>query len=294
MEHTELLKKIRKIEIKTRGLTRNIFAGEYQSAFKGTGMAFSEVREYQAGDDIRLIDWNVTARLNHPYIKIFQEERELTVILMIDVSGSQNFGTQTQFKKEMITEIAALLSFSAIMNNDKIGVVFFSNKIEKFIPPKKGRTHILRIIRELLEFKPEHSETNISQALQFITNAIKKKSILFLFSDFLTDENYEKALSIVSKKHDTILFNISDKFEHRIPDIGLVEVYDPETKSAALIDTSSFNFRSKYSNWWNETRKFLQITTSKLSVDLVSLSTGESYIIPLQKFFKMREWRRQA
>ncbi|OGU58338.1 MAG: hypothetical protein A2X64_09980 [Ignavibacteria bacterium GWF2_33_9] len=294
MEHTELLKKIRKIEIKTRGLTRNIFAGEYQSAFKGSGMAFSEVREYQAGDDIRLIDWNVTARLNHPYIKIFQEERELTVILMIDVSGSQNFGTQTQFKKEMITEIAALLSFSAIMNNDKIGVVFFSDKIEKFIPPKKGRTHILRIIRELLEFKPEHTETNISQAFQFITNAIKKKSILFLFSDFLTDENYEKSLSIVSKKHDTILFSISDKFEQNIPDIGLIEVYDPETHATSLVDTSSFDFRSKYTNWWSETRKFLQITTSKLSVDLVSLSTGESYIIPIQKFFKMREWRRQA
>lgn len=294
MEQKELFKKIRKIEIKTRGLTRNIFAGEYQSAFKGTGMVFSEVREYQPGDDIRSIDWNVTARLNHPFVKVFTEERELTVILMIDVSGSQNFGTQSQFKRDLITEIAALLSFSAIANNDKIGVVFFSDVIEKFIPPKKGRTHILRIIRELLEFKPNHTETNISQALQFITNAIKKKSILFLFSDFLTNENFEKSMSIVSKKHDTVVFNIQDKLEEHIPDLGLIDVYDPESRTSIVVDTSSFEFQNKYSAWWKETQKYLDITTKKLSVDLVKLSTGESFIIPLQKFFKMREWRRQA
>lgn len=292
MDQKELFKKIRKIEIKTRGLTRNIFAGEYQSAFKGTGMAFAEVREYQPGDDIRSIDWNVTARLNHPFVKVFTEERELTVILMIDVSGSQNFGTNLQYKKELVTEIAALLSFSAIANNDKIGVVFFSDVIEKFIPPKKGRIHILRIIRELLEFSPSRTGTNITQALQYITNAIKKKSILFLFSDFLTDENYEKALSIVSKKHDTILFNILDKTEESIPDIGLIEVYDPESKLPILADTSSFEFRNKYTSWWKELQKYLDITSKKLSIDLVKISTGESFIIPLQKFFKMREWRR--
>jgi uncharacterized protein (DUF58 family) len=292
MDQKELFKKIRKIEIKTRGLTRNIFAGEYQSAFKGTGMAFSEVREYQAGDDIRSIDWNVTARLNHPFVKVFTEERELTVILMIDVSGSQNFGTQSQFKRDLIIELSALLSFSAIANNDKIGVVFFSDIIEKFIPPKKGRTHILRIIRELLEFTPSHSETNITQALQFITNAIKKKSILFLFSDFLTNENFEKSLSIVSKKHDTVVFNIFDKAEENIPDLGLIEVYDPESKSKIIVDTSSFEFRNKYSGWWKESQKFLDMTTKKLSIDLVRMNTGESFVIPLQKFFKMREWRR--
>lgn len=292
MDQKELFKKIRKIEIKTRGLTRNIFAGEYQSAFKGTGMAFSEVREYQPGDDIRLIDWNVTARLNHPYIKVFTEERELTVILLIDVSGSQNFGTKSQYKKDIITEIAALLSFSAIANNDKIGVIFFSDIIEKFIPPKKGRTHILRIIRELLEFTPTHTGTNISQALQYVTNAIKKKSILFLFSDFLTKENYEKALSIVSKKHDTVLMNIQDKLESKVPDIGLIEVYDPETGKSNILDTSSFEFRNKYTSWWNETQKLIENSTRKHSVDLVKIATGESFIVPLQKFFKMREWRR--
>jgi uncharacterized protein (DUF58 family) len=225
-------------------------------------------------------------------VKVFTEERELTVILMIDVSGSQNFGTQSQFKKELITELAALLSFSAIANNDKIGVLFFSDIIEKFIPPKKGRTHILRIIRELLEFTPKHTGTNISLALEYITNAIKKKSILFLCSDFITDNNFEKSLSIVSKKHDTIIMNVQDKVEEFIPDLGLIEVYDPESRRTILIDSSSFEFRSKYSSWWKESQKILDITSKKLSVDLVKLHTGESFIIPLQKFFKMRERRR--
>lgn len=294
MVQQDIFKKIRKIEIKTRGLTRNIFAGEYQSAFKGMGMAFSEVREYQPGDDIRLIDWNVTARLNHPYIKVFTEERELTVILLIDVSGSQFFGTNQQFKSELITEIAALLSFSAISNNDKIGVIFFSDIIEKFIPPKKGKSHILRIIRELIEFKAKNTSTNISNALMFATNAIKKKSIMFLFTDFLTEDNYEKPLSIISKKHDFIACQILDKFESHITNYGLIQAYDPELKQQVLIDTDSADFINKYQNWLKSIQTYLNFTTKKNNVDLIKFNTGDSYIVPLQKFFKLREWRRKS
>jgi uncharacterized protein (DUF58 family) len=294
MVQQDIFKKIRKIEIKTRGLTRNIFAGEYQSAFKGMGMAFSEVREYQPGDDIRLIDWNVTARLNHPYIKVFTEERELTVILLIDVSGSQFFGTNQQFKSELITEIAALLSFSAISNNDKIGVIFFSDIIEKFIPPKKGKSHILRIIRELIEFKAKNTSTNISNALMFATNAIKKKSIMFLFTDFLTEDNYEKPLSIISKKHDFIACQILDKFESQITNYGLIQAYDPELKQQVLIDTDSADFINKYQNWLKSIQTYLNFTTKKNNVDLIKFNTGDSYIVPLQKFFKLREWRRKS
>lgn len=294
MVQQDIFKKIRKIEIKTRGLTRNIFAGEYQSAFKGMGMAFSEVREYQPGDDIRLIDWNVTARLNHPYIKVFTEERELTVILLIDVSGSQFFGTNQQFKSELITEIAALLSFSAISNNDKIGVIFFSDIIEKFIPPKKGKSHILRIIRELIEFKAKNNSTNISNALMFATNAIKKKSIMFLFTDFLTEDNYEKPLSIISKKHDFIACQILDKFESQITNYGLIQAYDPELKQQVLIDTDSADFINKYQNWLKSIQTYLNFTTKKNNVDLIKFNTGDSYIVPLQKFFKLREWRRKS
>ena len=228
MEATELLKRVRKIEIKTRGLSKNIFAGEYHSAFKGRGMAFSEVRDYQYGDDIRNIDWNVTARFNHPFIKVYEEERELTVMLLVDVSGSRNFGTRTQLKKNMITEISAVLSFSAIQNNDKIGMIMFSDRIEKFIPPKKGRKHILRIIRELINFEPVSQKTNITEALRYFTNVIKKRSTAFIISDFF-DENYEDALKIAGKKHDIIALNIYDIREEELPPVGLIRVKDAET-----------------------------------------------------------------
>ena len=228
MEATELLKKVRRIEIKTRGLSRHIFAGEYHSAFKGRGIAFSEVREYQYGDDIRSIDWNVTARFNHPYIKVFEEERELTVMLLIDVSGSGNFGTIVNFKRDIMTEVAAVLSFSAIFNNDKIGVIFFSDNVEKFIPPQKGRTHILRIIRELLDFKSKSQRTNLDEPLRFLTNAIKKRCTAFIISDFIVPD-FEEALRIASNKHDIVALKVLDPVEKALPDIGLVKVYDSET-----------------------------------------------------------------
>lgn len=294
MEQKELFKKIRKIEIKTRGLTRNIFAGEYKSSFKGLGMAFSEVREYQFGDDVRNIDWNVTARFNSPYVKIFNEERELTVLLLIDVSGSQKFGTNLQTKRDLITELSSLLSFSAITNNDKIGVIFFSDKIEKFIAPKKGSSHILRIIRELIEFEPESKGTNIQQALEFTLNAIKKRAIIFLISDFLSDENFEKPLSIISQKHDTILVKITDRHEKILPAIGLVDILDPETGSYYLLDTSSKKFHEQYEKWKYEQEKILSFLSKKYSIDLIELTTGEDYIKPIQKFFKQREWRQKA
>lgn len=294
MEQKELFKKIRKIEIKTRGLTRNIFAGEYKSSFKGLGMAFSEVREYQFGDDIRNIDWNVTARFNSPYVKIFNEERELTVLLLIDVSGSQKFGTNQQTKRDLITELSSLLSFSAISNNDKIGVIFFSDKIEKFITPKKGSSHILRIIRELIEFEPESKGTNIQQALEFTLNAIKKRSIIFMISDFLTNENFEKPLSIISQKHDTILVKVSDRHEKNFPVMGLMDILDPETGSYYLLDTASKKFIDQFEKWKNEQEKTLNFLSKKFSVDLIELTTGEDYIKPIQKFFRQREWRQKA
>lgn len=287
MEASELLKKVRKIEIKTRGLSSNIFAGQYHSAFKGRGMAFSEVREYQYGDDIRNIDWNVTARFNHPFIKVFEEERELTVMLVIDVSGSRNFGTALRTKRELITEIAAVLSFSAIQNNDKIGAILFSNKVEKFIPPKKGRTHILRIIRELLEFEPDEKTTDVSEALRYLTNAIKKKSISFLISDFIAT-GFEDAIRIASRKHDLIALQVYDPRETEIPAVGLIKLQDAETGEWKWVDTSDSMTRKAYANWWqNRQQQLLQIFR-KSGVDNASIRTNEDYIKPLINIFKKR------
>lgn len=290
MEATELLKKVRKIEIKTRGISNQIFSGEYHSAFKGRGMAFSEVREYQPGDDIRAIDWNVTARLNHPYVKVFEEERELNVMLLVDVSGSENFGTQKQLKEEMITELCAVLAFSAIQNNDKIGVIFFSDKIEKFIPPKKGKSHILRIIRELITFKPEHTGTNLTFALKYFTNMVKKRSIAFVISDFM-DNNFNDALKIANRKHDMVAIRIFDKREKELPNIGLVRMKDAETGQLKWVDTSSRETRRMYEI---ENKKFedrLKDIFNKSGVDTVSIGTSENYIKPLMNLFKKRESR---
>ena len=287
MEATDLIKKVRKIEIKTRGLSNHIFAGEYHSAFKGRGMTFSEVREYQYGDSIKQIDWNVTARFNHPYVKIFEEERELTVILLVDVSGSKFFGTNQQLKKDLIAEIAAVLSFSAIQNNDKIGVILFSDKVEKFIPPKKGKKHILRIITELLNFNPQSSGTNITEALRYFTNAVKKKSTAFLISDFI-DNNYEQALSIANNKHDIIAVRIFDRREKELPNIGLVNMLDAETNKKLLIDTSNANVRYKYKKWMQNLENELNITVKKAGVDIISVETGGDYIKPLLNLFKRR------
>lgn len=293
MEASELLKKVRKIEIKTRGLSKNIFAGEYHSAFKGRGMAFSEVREYQYGDDIRNIDWNVTARFNHPYIKIFEEERELTVMLLVDVSNSRVFGTQTQLKKNLITEISAVLSFSAIHNNDKIGVILFSNKVEKFIPPKKGRSHILRIIRELIEFTPENNETNISEALRYLTNAIKKRSTAFVISDFIDDDQngsprFDEAIRIASRKHDVIGLKIYDKREREIPSVGIIRMKDAETGEYAWVDTTSNTLRRNYANWYKKMEESVNETLVKAGVDFVSIATDQDYVKPLMNLFKKR------
>lgn len=287
MEASELLKKVRKIEIKTRGLSSNIFAGQYHSAFKGRGMAFSEVREYQYGDDIRNIDWNVTARFNHPFIKVFEEERELTVMLVIDVSGSRNFGTSLRTKRELITEIAAVLSFSAIQNNDKIGVILFSNKIEKFIPPKKGRSHILRIIRELLDFEPVEQTTNISEALRYLTNAIKKKSISFLISDFMAPD-FEDATRIANRKHDLIAVQIYDPRETELPPVGLMKLQDAETGNWRWVDTSDSQTRLAYRNWWVNRQQKLSQLFRKCGVDNTSVRTNEDYIKPLINIFKNR------
>ncbi len=292
MEASELLKKVRKIEIKTRGLSKNIFAGEYHSAFKGRGMAFSEVREYQYGDDIRNIDWNVTARFNHPYIKIYEEERELTVMLLVDISNSRVFGTQTQLKKNLITEISAVLSFSAIQNNDKIGVILFSDKVEKFIPPKKGRTHILRIIRELIEFTPENNETNISEALRYLTNAIKKRSTAFLISDFIDDEEgtprFDEAIRIANRKHDIIGLKIFDKREREIPSVGIIRMKDAETGEYAWVDTTSIALRRNYANWYKNMENSVNDTLVRAGIDFVSIATDEDYVKPLINLFKKR------
>ena len=291
METTELLKKVRKIEIKTKGLTNQIFAGQYHSAFKGRGMAFSEVREYQYGDDIRNIDWNVTARFNNPFVKIYDEERELTVILMVDVSHSNRFGTIKQFKNEMISEIAALLSFSAIKNNDKVGIIFFSDIIEKFIPPKKGSTHILRIIRELIDFQPKNKATDLSEALRFLTNAIKKRSTAFLLSDFIDDNNFEDALVIANKKHDVVAIKINDNREREIPDIGFARVRDAETGQIIWVDTSNVLVRKQYFDHYIRSELKNKDSFSKAGVDIVSIKTDQDYIKPLINFFKKRHSR---
>ena len=291
METTELLKKVRKIEIKTRGLSQHIFSGEYHSVFKGRGMSFSEVREYQFGDDIRSIDWNVTARFNHPYVKIFEEERELTVMLLVDVSQSSFFGTVKQMKNEMITEICAVLSFSAINNNDKVGIIFFSDKIEKFIPPKKGKSHILRIIRELLDFHPEGNGTNIREALRYLTNVMKKRSILFLLSDFMGG-NYEDALRIAAKKHDVIGLHIVDKRETELPNVGLARVFDAETNQVMWLDTSKSKVRNIYKKFYEENYQYFITTFLKSGADTISIKTDENYVNSLIKFFRKRGKRR--
>ena len=293
METSDLLKRVRKIEIKTRGLSRHIFAGQYHSAFKGRGMAFSEVREYRYGDDIRSIDWNVTARFNQPYVKVFEEERELTVMLLIDVSGSEHFGTSELYKNQLITEIAAVLAFSAIQNNDKIGVILFSDKVEKFIPPQKGRKHILRIISEMLNYKPQSKETNIAEALKYLTNAIKKRCTAFILSDFVdVDTNsqprFADALSIANNKHDVVGIRIFDKRETELPSVGLVKFRDAETGKDTWIDTSDSLVRRNYSKWWVETTSNLKTTFTKSKVDWTSINTDEDYVKPLILLFKRR------
>ncbi len=287
METSELLKRVKQIEIKTRGLSRNIFAGEYHSAFKGRGMTFSEVREYQYGDDIRSIDWNVTARYNHPYVKVFEEERELTVMLMIDVSGSREFGTISKLKKNQITEIAAVLAFSAIQNNDKIGVIFFSETVEKFIPPQKGKKHILRIIRELINFQPKHRKTNISSSLQYLTNAIKKRCTTFVISDFM-DADFENALSIANRKHDLVGLKIYDRREQELPSLGLIRVKDAETGECIEFDTSSKKARMKYAEWWkNHEENTLEIF-KRSGVDVANIRTDQDYVRSLINLFQRR------
>lgn len=291
MESSELFRKVRKIEIKTRGLSNQIFSGHYHSVFKGKGMAFSEVREYQPGDDLRSIDWNVTARFNHPYVKVFDEERELTVMLLIDVSGSNQFGTRKALKQEIITEIAAVLAFSAIQNNDKVGVIFFSKTIEKFIPPKKGTSHILRIIRELIEFRPNHQGTNLTEPLKFLTNAIKKRCTAFVLSDFL-DKGFEDALKIAGRKHDLIALQMFDPRETELPDAGLMYARDAETGQLKWIDTGDRLVRKQYHAWFRAHNDFLSDIFIKSGVDSARVSTDEDYTKPLMKLFRKREARR--
>ena len=288
METSELLKKVRRIEIKTRGLSRNIFAGQYHSAFKGRGMAFSEVREYQYGDDIRDIDWNVTARYVRPYIKVFEEERELTVMLLIDVSGSRDFGSVNVMKKEIITEIAATLAFSAIQNNDKIGVVFFSDKIEKFIPPQKGKKHILYVIRELIDFQPQDTKTDISQVLKFLTNAIKKRCTTFLISDFIDKGGFKDALTIANRKHDVVAIQVYDRRETELPAVGLMKVKDAETGEERWIDSSSSRVREAYKDWWNRRQAAMSDSFKKCRVDSVSIRTEDDYVKSLIALFDKR------
>jgi uncharacterized protein (DUF58 family) len=287
----ELLKKVRKIEIKTRGLSNHLFSGEYHSAFKGRGMAFSEVREYQVGDEIRTIDWNVTARFNHPYVKVFDEERELTVMLLMDVSGSENFGTITQQKQDLATELCAVLAFSAIQNNDKVGVIFFSDKIEKFIPPKKGRSHILMIIRELIDFKPENKGTNIAGALKYFTSAIKKKCTAFVISDFMSPE-FEIELKIANKKHDIIALRLFDKHEEEFPDLGLIPVKDEETGEIIWVNTGDKNVRNAFKANALKRNARIKEVFSKSGVDTADIGTHESYVKPLMTLFRKRERRR--
>jgi len=287
METTELLKKVRKIEIKTKGLSKHVFSGEYHSAFKGRGMSFSEVRGYQYGDDVRNIDWNVTARSGEPHVKIFEEERELTVMLLIDVSQSANFGTANQFKKGIITEISAVLSFSAIQNNDKVGVIFFTDKIEKFIPPKKGKSHILRIIRELINLQPEDAGTDIGMALRYFNNVVKKRSICFVLSDFM-GKGYEDPLRIASRRHDMVGIHLFDQREQDLPNIGMVRAKDAETGEFAWLDTSSATVRDQYAGWFKGNFDYFKNVFAKSGVDSVSIRTDEPYVNALLRFFKKR------
>ncbi len=288
METSELLKKVRQIEIKTRGLSRNIFAGQYHSAFKGRGMAFSEVREYQYGDDIRDIDWNVTARYVRPYVKVFEEERELTVMLLVDVSGSRDFGSVNVMKKEVMTEIAATLAFSAIQNNDKIGVIFFSDRIEKFIPPQKGKKHILYIIRELIDFQPEAKRTDIGQVLKYLTNAIKKRCTAFLISDFIDKGGFKDALTVANRKHDMVAIQVYDQRETELPSVGLMKIKDAETGQERWIDSGSARVREAYKTWWEKRQTAMSDTFKKCRVDAVSIRTEDDYVRALIALFDKR------
>ena len=288
METSDILKRVRQIEIKTRGLSNNIFAGEYHSAFKGRGMAFSEVREYQYGDDIRDIEWNVTARFNKPYVKVFEEERELTVMLLVDVSGSLHFGTERQMKRDMLTEIAATLAFSAIQNNDKIGVIFFSDRIEKFIPPKKGRKHILYIIRELLDFKAESPRTDVGQAVQYLTQALKRRCTAFLLSDFMDQEDFRQPLTIANRKHDVVAIQVYDRRIQELPDVGLMKVRDAETGFERFIDTSDRRMREAQRQWWRQRSEYLHDTFSRSNIDSVSVRTDQDYVVALKNLFAKR------
>ncbi len=288
MDANELLKKVRKIEIKTRGLSSNIFAGEYHSAFKGRGVIFSEVREYEPGDDIRDIDWNVTSRHNKPYVKVYEEERELTVMLLIDVSGSRDFGACGEAKKEKMAEIAATLAFSSIQNNDKVGVIFFSDRIEKFIPPKKGRKHILLIIREIINFTPESTGTNIDVALQFLTNVVKKRSTVFLISDFIDRHDYFRSMSIANKKHDLASIQVYDRRDSELPDVGLVRMRDLETGDSVWVDTGSRAVRKAYAKDWYDQQQRIASLATRSGVDMASISTDEDFVKALLGLFRRR------
>lgn len=288
MDANELLKKIRLIEIKTRGLSSNIFAGEYHSAFKGRGMTFSEVRQYQYGDDIRDIDWNVTARHNHPYVKVYEEEREMTVMLLVDVSRSRLFGAVGEQKRQMAAEIAATIAFSAIQNNDKIGMIFFSDKIEKFIPPKKGKRHILFLIRELLDFEPTSAGTDIAVALRYFTDAMKKRSTTFLISDFIDGHDYTRALSIAANKHDVIALQVYDKRDASLPDVGLMRLRDLETGDMTWVDTSSKRVRNAYGKWWYARQQRMTEAMARARVDIASVSTDEDFVKALMSLFRNR------
>lgn len=288
METQDIIRKVRKIEIKTRRLSNQIFAGQYHSAFKGKGMAFSEVREYQFGDDVRDIDWNVTARFHRPYVKVFEEERELTVMLAVDVSGSLDFGTSTQLKRDMITEIGATLAFSAIQNNDKIGVVFFSDKIEKYIPPKKGRKHILYIIREMLDFHPESHRTDVNAALQFLSGVMKRRATIFMLSDFYSKHNFADALTICNRKHDLVAIQVYDRLALDLPDVGLIRVVDAETDEEMYVDTGSRKMRQLYRQYWSSRQARLTDMLTKSNVDSVSISTDDDFVKKLILLFKRR------
>ena len=288
METSEIIKKVRKIEIKARGLSSNIFAGQYHSAFKGRGMAFSEVREYQFGDDVRDIDWNVTARFHRPYVKVFEEERELTVMLLVDVSGSLDFGTQKQMKRDMVTEIAATIAFSAIQNNDKIGVVFFSDKIEKYIPPKKGRKHILYIIREMLDFQPESKRTDVNQAVEFLSSVQKRRTTAFFLSDFFVRNNFMQSLQIANRKHDVVAIQVYDQRAKELPDVGLMKVVDAETGFEQYVDTGSKKLRESYRKYWMDRQSELSEIFNKSNVDNISIATNDDFVKSLLMLFKQR------
>ena len=288
MDALELFKQVRKIEIKTRGLSSNIFAGQYHSAFKGRGMAFSEVREYQVGDDVRDLDWNVTARFRRPFVKVFEEERELTVMLLIDVSGSLDFGTTERTKREMATEMAAILAFSAIQNNDKIGVIFFSDRIEKYIPPKKGRKHILYIIHEMLDFKPESKRTNVAAAIEYLTRVMKRRCIAFVVSDFYAENSFQKELQIANSKHDVVAIQVYDQRAKTLPNVGLMKVKDAETGHEMFIDTASAKLRRAHTEYWLERMNTLKTTFAQSNVDWVSVATNEDYVKAMMLLFMQR------